>query len=121
MANRGGGEQGESRGDVHMCDASVTHAFSILGKRWNGMIIEVLGRGPLSFAALRRAVGGISDAVLSDRLTELAEAALLSRCVAPGPPVTVSYALTESGERLLPVLTDLGAWARDNLPLDSTS
>jgi DNA-binding HxlR family transcriptional regulator len=104
--------------DRRICDASVTHAFSILGKRWNGMIIEVLGRGPLSFAALRRAVDGISDAVLSDRLSELADATLLSRCVNPGPPVAVSYALTESGERLLPVLTELGTWARENLPLD---
>jgi DNA-binding HxlR family transcriptional regulator len=115
-----GGDEGrdDARGDTHVCDASVTHAFSILGKRWNGMIIEVLGRGPLTFAALRRAVGGISDAMLSDRLTELAEATLLSRCVNPGPPVAVSYALTESGERLVPVLTDLGAWARENLPAD---
>lgn len=101
--------------DAHLCDASVTLAFSILGKRWNGMIIEALGRGPLSFATLRRSVPGISDAVLSDRLSELAEATLLSRDVAPGPPVAVTYALTVGGERLLPVLRELGDWARDNL------
>jgi DNA-binding HxlR family transcriptional regulator len=85
---------------LHLCDASVTLAFSILGKRWNGMILSTLGRGALSFAAL---------------LSELAEASLIARTVEPGPPVAVSYALTSSGERLLPILDQLGAWAYENL------
>ena len=101
--------------DMHLCDASVTLAFSILGKRWNGMIIDALGAGPLPFAALRRAVPGISDAVLSDRLSELAEVELLSRVVTPGPPVAVTYALTDKAMGLLPILQQLGGWAHANL------
>ena len=103
----------------HLCDASVTLAFSILGKRWNGMIIDALGAGPLPFAALRRAVVGISDAVLSDRLSELVEVGLLSREVAPGPPVAVSYALTDRATGLLPILDQLGGWAHANLSAPS--
>lgn len=99
----------------HTCDAAVSRAFAILGKRWNGMIVDALSGGPLAFAALRRTVGRISDAVLSDRLTELAEAELLSRHVDPGPPVAVTYALTPAGEHLVPVLKELGRWASDNL------
>ena len=106
---------GEDQEKLHVCDASVSLAFSILGKRWNGMILATLGNGALSFTALRRTVTGISDAVLSDRLAELTEATLLTRHVDPGPPVTVSYALTPAGERLLPVLQQLGDWAADNL------
>lgn len=99
----------------HQCDATVTLAFSILGKRWNGMIIDSLGAGPMSFVALRRAVTGISDAVLSDRLAELADATLLTRSVDPGPPVAVTYELTPGGEQLVPVLQQLGQWAEANL------
>jgi DNA-binding HxlR family transcriptional regulator len=33
-----------------------------------------------------------------------------------GPPVSVTYHLTEAGCRLVPVLDQLGDWARDNLP-----
>lgn len=99
----------------HVCDAAVSLAFTILGKRWNGMIIDALGEGPLSFAAVRRAVPGISDAVLSDRLSELTEATLISRNVEPGPPVAVAYVLTVGGEQLLPVLEQLGQWASRNL------
>lgn len=109
----------EDRAELHQCDAAVSLAFSILGKRWNGMIIDTLGNGPLAFAALRRAVGGISDAVLSDRLSELAGTDLVTREVAPGPPVSVTYSLTGKGQRLLPLLSQLGEWASENLVADS--
>ena len=98
-----------------VCDAAVTLAFSVLGKRWNGMIVSALSGGPTTFVALRRAVSGISDTVLSDRLTGLAGAGLVARTVDAGPPVTVSYALTPSGEGLLPILNQLGQWASANL------
>ncbi len=101
--------------DRHQCDAAVSLAFAVLGKRWNGMIIDALSAGPLSFAALRRSVEGISDAVLSDRLTELADAGLLARNVDPDPPVSVAYELTSAGEQLVPVLKELGRWASANL------
>ncbi|RBY88568.1 helix-turn-helix domain-containing protein [Blastococcus sp. TF02A-26] len=99
------------------CDDALSRAFGFLGKRWNGLIIGVLTRGPAGFSGLRRAVGGISDSVLSDRLTELAAAGLVRRDVDPGPPVAVTYALTEAGAALLPVLDQLTAWARENLPV----
>ncbi|MFS0734120.1 helix-turn-helix domain-containing protein [Microbacterium sp. 1P10UB] len=102
-------------GAGHACDAAVVLAFSLLGKRWNGMIIDALGPGPLSFVALRRAVVGISDAMLSDRVAELAEAGVVSRTVDSGPPVAVAYALTQSGRDLVPLLQQLGTWASANL------
>ncbi|WP_091229166.1 helix-turn-helix domain-containing protein [Microbacterium sp. 3J1] len=101
----------------HVCDAAVTLAFSVLGKRWNGMIVSSLGGGPSTFVSLRRAVSGISDTVLSDRLAELAETGLVARTVDAGPPVTVSYALTASGQGLLPILDQLGTWASENLEI----
>ncbi|MBN9187478.1 MAG: helix-turn-helix transcriptional regulator [Microbacterium sp.] len=104
-------------GDIEgrQCDGAVTLAFSILGKRWNGMILDVLGSGPASYVAPRRGVPGISDAVLSDRLAELADAGLVVRDVDAGPPVAVTYALTPGGLELVPVLSRLADWARANL------
>jgi DNA-binding HxlR family transcriptional regulator len=103
--------------EVHQCDAAITLAFSVLGKRWNGMIVSTLGGGASTFVALRRAVAGISDTVLSDRLAELTQAGLVDRAVDAGPPVTVSYSLTASGNGLLPILSQLGQWASANLEL----
>jgi DNA-binding HxlR family transcriptional regulator len=98
------------------CDAALARAFEFLGKRWNGVIIATLLTGPATFSELRRAVGGISDSMLSDRLGELGRAGLVSRSVDEGPPVAVGYALTRSGQALLPALHELTTWAADNLP-----
>ena len=49
-------------------------AFELFGKRWNAVIIDVLLQRPARFAELSRAVPGLSQRVLSERLRELAEA-----------------------------------------------
>jgi DNA-binding HxlR family transcriptional regulator len=98
------------------CDAALVRAFSFLGKRWSGMILAALSNGPVGFAELTRWVQGISDSMLSERLVELQQAGLVVRSVEPGPPVAVTYALSEAGAALVPTLHDLSAWAAANLP-----
>jgi DNA-binding HxlR family transcriptional regulator len=98
------------------CDAALTRAFAFLGKRWNGVILGTLTLGPAGFSELKRAVTGISDSVLSERLSELCSAGLVQRSVDAGPPVAVDYRLTNAGQALLPALRELTNWASDNLP-----
>ena len=85
--------------------------------RWNGVILATLIPGPLGFADLRRAVGGISDSVLSERLSRLARTGLVDRYVDEGPPLSVEYRLTGAGQALLPALEELSTWASENLPV----
>jgi DNA-binding HxlR family transcriptional regulator len=99
-----------------VCDAALARAFGFLGKRWNGVILGTLIQGAAGFAELRRAVTGISDSMLSDRLGELGRAGLVRRTVNEGPPVAVTYELTDSGRALLPALNALTIWASENLP-----
>jgi DNA-binding HxlR family transcriptional regulator len=98
------------------CDAALVRAFSFLGKRWSGVVIGSLIDGPAGFAQLARGVQGISESVLSDRLQELTAAGLISRTVNEGPPVSVTYELTEAGRALVPVLDALAQWASESLP-----
>lgn len=107
--------ENEAVQEPRVCDSALARAFGFLGKRWNGVILGVLLDGPAGFAELRRAVGGISDSVLSARLADLAAAGLVLREVQTGPPVSVSYRLSGAGEGLLPALTELAAWAEANL------
>jgi DNA-binding HxlR family transcriptional regulator len=109
---------GEAVHTPQACDGALSRAFGFLGKRWNGVLISVLTGGPATFSGLRRAVGGISDSVLSDRLTELGAAGLVRRIVDAGPPVGVRYELTDAGRALLPVLEQLTRWAQENLPVE---
>jgi DNA-binding HxlR family transcriptional regulator len=105
--------------DAEACgraDGALMRAFDLLGKRWTGVVLGTLSGGPTGFRALARAVEGISDSVLSDRLAELTDAGLVTRTVADGPPLSVTYALTDSGQALVPALARISRWAEDHLP-----
>jgi DNA-binding HxlR family transcriptional regulator len=108
-------EVGDAR---RACQGGITRAFAFLGKRWNGMLLGTLADGPAGFAELARALPGISESVLSDRLGELARVGLVSRTVRQGPPLGVSYELTERGAALVPTLDALARWADENLPAE---
>jgi DNA-binding HxlR family transcriptional regulator len=105
-------------GACERSDAALARAFGFLGKRWNAVILGVLGDGPAGFRQLSRAVGPISDSVLSQRFAELARAGLITRTVKNGPPVSVAYALTDCGKALLPALGQIARWAEEYLPPD---
>jgi DNA-binding HxlR family transcriptional regulator len=96
-------------------DAALSRAFGFLGKRWNAVLLGILGKGPTGYRELSRSIGGISDSVLTDRLAELTRAGLISRTLNEGPPVSVSYALTGSGRALMPALEQISRWAEEHL------
>jgi DNA-binding HxlR family transcriptional regulator len=102
-------------------DAALVRAFDILGKRWTGVVLGTLSGGPAGFRALSRAVEGISDSVLSDRLSEICDAGLVARTVDEGPPVSVAYELTDAGRALLPALEQISRWAEEHLPQESST
>ena len=99
----------------HVCDAGLIRAFEFLGKRWSGVILGSLSTGPVGYAELRRGVGAITDSVLSDRLTELVAGGLIERTVTDTRPPGVTYALTEAGSALFPILQALATWADEFL------
>ena len=101
-------------------DAALARAFEFLGKRWNAMVLGNLSEGPAGFRELSRNMGGISDSVLSDRLSDLAGAGLIARTVDEGPPLAVSYALTDRGRALIPALAQISLWSQEHLVQDET-
>lgn len=110
--------------DIEACDRhdeALTRAFTILGKRWSALVLGSLRAGPAGFRELSRAIEGVSDSVLADRLAELTQNELVRRRVDEGPPVSVSYELTERGEALIPALTQISAWAVKHLPLEASA
>jgi DNA-binding HxlR family transcriptional regulator len=98
-------------------DKGITRVFALLGKRWTGLILAVLmGRTGTHFAELRRAIPGISERMLSDRLMELGSAGLVMREVDEGPPLRVCYRLTDAGAALGPAMNALADWAAEHMP-----
>jgi DNA-binding HxlR family transcriptional regulator len=86
-------------------------AIELIGKRWTGAIVAALTDGPLRFGELARAVPGLSDRLLSQRLRELEDEGLVERQVEAGTPVRVIYSLTAKGADLDPAIRELKQWA----------
>lgn len=86
-------------------------AFQIIGKKWNGLIIEVLLNGECHFSTVADAIPELSDRMLAARLRELEAFGLVDRHVDTGYPVQVTYRLTEKGQEIQPVLAEVHRWA----------
>src|SRR5688500_2042983 len=91
-------------GDV----CGVARALDIVGERWSLMIVRELLLGPKRFTDLRAGLPHVGPDVLSQRLRELAEAALVDKRRLPPPAAAQVYELTELGRRLEPVVMALG-------------
>jgi len=90
----------------------IEGVMGVLGRAWAGAVIEALLAGNTRFTEIARFVGGATDAVLSARLKELCARGLVIRHVEPGPPVSVTYTLTEAGHDAAPVLEAIRAYGQ---------
>jgi DNA-binding HxlR family transcriptional regulator len=91
--------------------APFQRAIELIGKRWTGAVVKALLPSAARFNQLLAGIPGISDRVLTERLRELESEGIVERLVDPGPPVRVSYRLTNRGRALEPVLSAVAAWA----------
>jgi len=89
------------------------HAVELVGRRWNGAILQAVFAGRRRYADIKGAVPGLSDTMLAQRLRELETEGVLERHVLPTSPVGVEYHLTAKGQALAPALDALTAWAHD--------
>lgn len=86
-------------------------ATGLLSRRWMGVILRVLLRGPQRFNEILAAIPGLSDPLLTQRLRELEAEGLVKRHVLPTSPVRVEYELTDAGHDLEQVVRAISAWA----------
>jgi DNA-binding HxlR family transcriptional regulator len=97
-------------GSAGLC-ARFHKAVELIGRRWSGAIIQILRQRPSRYAELRAAIPDITDRMLSERLRELEDEAIVARTVIPETPVRVEYSLTSKGRALAPALDAIGHWA----------
>lgn len=85
--------------------------MDLIGDRWALLVMRELIWGPKRFSDLRSSLPGISANVLTQRLTELESAGVLTRRRLPPPAASQVYELTEWGYESEPVFQALGRWA----------
>ena len=108
-------ETGGCRLPAEDCRA-VSEVLSRVGDKWTVLVVGYLGGGPQRFSDLRRAVGGISQKMLTATLRGLERDGFVTRTVTPTVPPRVDYELTDLGRELLVPVKALGDWARANQP-----
>src|SRR6202521_2486366 len=93
---------------------AVSEVLARVGDKWTVLVVTVLGEGPKRFNELRRALGSISQRMLTLTLRGLERDGLVTRTVFPTIPPRVDYELTRLGRSLLDPVSRLGLWARQN-------
>ncbi len=93
---------------------AVSEVLARIGDKWTVLVVTVLGDGRKRFNELRRALGSISQRMLTLTLRGLERDGLVTRTVFPTIPPRVDYELTKLGYSLLEPVSGLGLWARQN-------
>ena len=113
----GQNEPPPSGGEHHPGECKlVSETLARIGDKWTVLVVELLcgEHGPMRFNEIRRAIGGISQRMLTLTLRGLERDGLVTRTVHPTIPPRVDYALTELGYTLRKPLVAIAEWARAN-------
>lgn len=92
-------------------ECPVRDVLDRLGDAWSFLVVLRLTGGPHRFNALKRAVDGISQRMLTVTLRSLERDGLVSREVFPTTPPQVEYSLTDLGHSLAEPMAVLTRWA----------
>lgn len=95
------------------CD-SFHRTIEFIGKRWMGIIIYRLLKGPKRYYELLEEIDGISDRLLTERLRELEIHDLVIKNVAEPPSRKVIYELTDRGKELEETIHAICSWVEKN-------
>lgn len=98
--------------DANYCPA--TNAFHRLDGKYKLTILYLLLKGTKRNSELLRAIPGLTEKVLAQRLDELEADQIIERTVYPVVPPKVEYSLTAYGQTLRPVFESLIVWGNSH-------
>ena len=88
----------------------VETTLTLISDKWKVLILRDLMPGTKRFGELKKAVGNVSQKVLTSQLREMEQSGLLIRTVYPEVPPRVEYTLTDLGRSLKPILDAMQSW-----------
>jgi DNA-binding HxlR family transcriptional regulator len=93
----------------------VEVTLAVIGGKYKPLLLYYLQQdGVLRFGQLRRIVSSASKKMLTQQLRELERDGLVRRKVYQQVPPKVEYSLTQRGQSLETVLTEMGLWGKRN-------
>jgi DNA-binding HxlR family transcriptional regulator len=105
-----------SDAEVYQGNCPAREILSRIGDKWTALIIGLLATAKSRrFNELRRAIGGISQKMLTQTLRDLERDGLVKRVLYAEVPPRVEYSLTPLGVTLCEPLAGLMNWAEAHL------
>lgn len=96
--------------DDHAGGCPIEATLAVIGGKWKGIIIYHLDNGPIRYNELNRRLSQVTPRILSKQLAELEDDGVVHREVFDENPPRVEYSLTDVGQSLTPILSQLGEW-----------
>src|SRR6201989_1956639 len=93
---------------------AASEVLARVGDKWTVLVVWTLGNGPKRFNELRKALGSISQRMLTLTLRALERDGLVTRTVFATIPPRVDYEMTRLGHSLPEPVSSLSLWARQN-------
>jgi DNA-binding HxlR family transcriptional regulator len=91
----------------------VETTLILISNKWKVLILRDLLPGTKRFGELKKAIGFVSQKVLTAQLREMESSGLLSRKVYAEVPPRVEYTLTKLGYSLKPILDAMWKWGEN--------
>lgn len=93
----------------------VETGIELLSGKWKGRILwKLYNEKVMRFGELRKALGNVTEKMLTAQLRELEKTGLVVRRVYTEVPPRVEYSLSEFGESLAPILDQFADWGVRN-------
>ncbi len=105
------GSCGNLSGDLMSATCPTRRVLDLIADKWTTLVIYLLADGTKRYGEMQKAIGGISQKMLTQTLRRLEEDGLVKRTVFPVVPPRTEYELTPLGRTLKEPLTALCAWA----------
>lgn len=97
-------------------DCTLACALDIIGDKWTLLVVRDLFAGKHRFSDMSNSAERIKSNILTERLTRLEAAGLLTRRLYTERPPRYEYHLTEIGKELGPILKSIALWGKKNIP-----
>jgi DNA-binding HxlR family transcriptional regulator len=102
--------------DVMSSACPTRQVLDRIADKWTLLVVTALeAGGTLRFSELKRAIGGVSQKMLTQTLRTLERDGMVTREALPTVPVTVRYTLTPIGSRLAAAVGAIRSFAYENI------
>lgn len=109
------GVTGEREWDPFSRHCTSRGLLDAIGDKWSILIVLTLAERELRYGQIEKAVDGISQKMLSQRLHSLADDGLVLRTAHEEIPPKVVYGLTELGRSAVPAVRGLFDWTVEHM------